>query len=167
MVGFENGLRTALFTFTTEFEQGDGFVNMSQRKYLFKILQRFQILDYKPRSTSSEQKLEFSEQSKCDFKLYREAVGILIYAMTCTRPDLCWLVTKLSQHLSKPLQSHCTAVKRVLRYLNGTLEYELCYRKCKEDLVLQGYSDADWASSSDRRSTSGCFSLNNTGLPTL
>jgi len=93
-------------------------------------------------------------------------VGSLIYAMTCTRPDLCWVVTKLSQNLSNPQKSHWTAVKHVLRYLKGTLEYELCYRKCKDNLTLQGYSDADWADSSDRRSTSGyCFSLNSIGPP--
>ena len=59
-----------------------------------------------------------------------------------------------------------TLWKHCLRYLKGTLEYKLCYRKCRENLVLLGYSDADWASSSDRRSTSGyCFSLSDTGLP--
>ena len=89
--------------------------------------------DCKPRMTPSEQKLDFSDQSKCDSKLYREAVGSLIYAMTCTRPDLCWVVTKLSQNLSNPLQSHWTAVKHALRYLKGTLEYELCYRKSREN----------------------------------
>ena len=81
-----------------EFEQGDGFVKMSQKKYLSRILERFQMSVCKPRITPSEQKLDFSDQSKCDSKLYREAVGSLIYAMACTRPDLCWVVTKLSQN---------------------------------------------------------------------
>lgn len=53
-----------------EFEQGDGFVKMPQKKYLSKIQEGFQISDCKPRSTPSEQKLEFSDQSKCDPKLY-------------------------------------------------------------------------------------------------
>ena len=77
------------------------------------------------------------------------------------RPDFCWIVMTLSQYLSKPLQEHWVAAKHVLRYLKGTLDYELCYRKCSEDLKLIGYSDADWASSThDRRSISGyCFSL--------
>ena len=149
-----------------EFEQGDGFVKMSQKRYLSKVLERFHMSNCKPRNTPSEQKLEFSDDSKCDAKLYRESVGYLIYAMTCTRPDLCWVVTKLSQNLSNPQKSHWTAVKHVLRYLKGTLEYELCYRKCKDNLTLKGYSNADWADSSDRRSTSGyCFSLNNIGPP--
>ena len=85
--------------------------------------------------------------------------------MTCTRPDICWIVMTLSQYLSNPLQEHWVAAKHVLRYLKGTLDYELCYRKCSEDLKLIGYSDADWASSThDRRSISGyCFSLTETG----
>ena len=71
----------------------------------------------------------------------------------------------LSQYLSKPLQEHWVAVKHVLHYLKGTLDYELCYRKCSKDLKFIGYSDADWASSThDRQSISGyCFSLTETG----
>ena len=50
-----------------------------------------------------------------DSKIYREAVGCLIYDMICTRLDICWIVTKLSQYLSKPLKEHWVAVKYVLR----------------------------------------------------
>ena len=76
------------------------------------------------------------------------------------------IVSRCVMALSKPLQEHWVAAKHVLRYLKGTLDYELCYRKCSEDLKLIGYSDADWASSThDRRSISGyCFSLTETGL---
>lgn len=67
--------------------------------------------------------------------------------------------------MSKPLEEHWTAVKDVLRYLKRTLDYRLCYRKCEDGLSLIGYSDADWASSTDdRRSISGyCFSLTKSG----
>jgi len=69
------------------------------------------------------------------------------------------------QYLSKPLKEHWVAVKHVLRYFECTLDYELCYRKCAAGLTLIGYSNADWASSTDdRRSTTGyCFSLTKTG----
>ena len=51
-------------------------------------------------------------------------------------------------------------MKHVLRYLKGTLHYELCYWKCDDGLTLVGYSDADWASATeDRRSTSGYCSV--------
>jgi len=65
-----------------DFEQGDGFVKMSQRRYLSKILERFQMSDCKPRATPSEQKLEFGSETPCDTRRYREAVGSLVYAMT-------------------------------------------------------------------------------------
>ncbi|KAL9987803.1 hypothetical protein ACROYT_G002165 [Oculina patagonica] len=147
------------------FEQGDGFVKMDQKRYISKVLERFEMSDCKPKPTPSEQKFEFGSENSVDPKRYREAVGSLVYAMTCTRPDICWVVTKLSQFLTNPTKEHWVAVKHVLRYLKGTLDFELCYRKCDNGLTLIGYSDADWASSTDdRRSISGyCFSLNKAG----
>ena len=100
-----------------------------------------------------------------DPKRYREIVGSLIYAMTCTRPDISWIVSKLSQKLSCPRVEDMIAAKHVLRYLRGTIDYELCFKKCDGDLNLVAYSDSDWASSlADRRSTTGyCFRLSNSG----
>ena len=148
-----------------DFEQGDSFVKVNQTKYLCIVLERFGMSDCKPRSTPSELKVESNSEKLVDSRTYREAVGCLIYAMICTRPDICWIITKLSQYLSKPLEAHWVAVKHVLRYLKCTLDYELCYRKCADGLTLIGYSDADWASSADdRRSITGyCFSLSKTG----
>ena len=146
-----------------DFEQGEGFVKMSQRRYIDKILERFGMKDCKPRYTPSEQKIECASEIPGDSR-YRQAVGSLIYAMTCTRPDICWTVTKLSQYLSSPAQEHWIAVKHVLRYLKGTQDYELCYQKHESELKLVGYSDADWASNEERRSTTGyCFSLSEEG----
>ena len=121
---------------------------MNQKMYLTKPLVRFEMSDCKPCSTPSEQRVEWNGEDFVDPRKYHELVGSLIYAMTCTRPDICWIVTTLSQYLSKLLQEHWVGAKHVLRYLKGTLDYELCYRKCSEDLKLTGYSDADWASSS-------------------
>ncbi|MCW4346512.1 MAG: reverse transcriptase domain-containing protein [Candidatus Thiodiazotropha endolucinida] len=148
-----------------DFKQENGLVKMNQKRYLLKILDRFEMVDCKPRSTPSELKIDCMDSNPVDPRKYREVVGSLIYAMTCTRPDICWVITRLSQYLSKPLQSHWVAIKHVLRYIRGTLDYELCYKKCTDGLALIGYSDADWASSEDdRRSTSGyCFSLTGTG----
>ena len=117
-----------------DFEQsvGDGIVKRNQKRYITKLLERFDMSGCKPRSTPSESKPESNNggDEPCDAKKIREIVGSLIYAMTCTRPDLCWIVTKLSQHLAKPLQTHYIMAKHVLRYLKGTLDHELCYRKC-------------------------------------
>ena len=85
--------------------------------------------------------------------------------MTCTSPDISWIVSKLSQKLSRSREEDMVAAKHALRYLGGTIDYELCFKKCDGNLNGLVYSDADWASSlEDRRSTTGyCFSLSNHG----
>ena len=86
--------------------------------------------------------------------------------MTCTRPDLSWVVTRLSQHLNGPTPVDAVMLKHVFRYLLGTLDYKLTYTKSEGGgLQLFGFSDADWGSSKeDRKSISGYyFSLNKNG----
>ncbi len=149
-----------------DFNQNEGVVKMNQKRYILRILERFSMSDCKPRSTPCEQKLDYnSDSDPVDPKRYREAVGSLIYLMTCTRPDLSWIVSKLSQYLSDPYEQHWSTVKHVMRYLKGTIDLELCYKKSDEKLKLVAYSDADWASDlNDRRSTTGyCFSLTQDG----
>jgi len=92
---------------------------------------------------------------------YSSAIGSLMYAMLCTRPDICYAVGLVSRYQSNPGQTHWKDVKRILRYLRGTVDYKLCYQG--SDLQLVGYSDADWGGDLDeRKSTSGyVFLLNN------
>ena len=78
-----------------------------------------------------------------DPKKYREIVGSLIYAMTCARPDISWIVGKLSKKLPCPRVEDMVAAKHVLRYLRGTIDYELCFKKCDDDLNLVAYGDSD------------------------
>ena len=58
---------------------------------------------------------------------YREVVGSLIYAATCTRPDLAWAVSRLSQNVSNPLAVDWVMLKHVLRYAKGSVEYKLLF----------------------------------------
>ncbi|XP_054797612.1 secreted RxLR effector protein 161-like [Prosopis cineraria] len=92
---------------------------------------------------------------------YVSAVKSLMYAMICTRPDICYVVGLVSRYQSNPREGHWKAVKRILRYLKGTVDYALCYQG--SDLRLTGYSDADLGRDEDeRRSTSSyTFLLNN------
>lgn len=93
-------------------------------------------------------------------KEYRILIGSLIYVMTSTRPDICYTVTKLSQNLNKPRTVHLTRAKQVLRYLKGTKNQCLVFRHSKNPLQLEGFCDADWANSPDRKSITGyCFRL--------
>lgn len=84
--------------------------------------------------------------------------------MTCSRPDLAWTIKKLSQHLACPSPADWMTIKHVLRYIKGTIDYKLTFRKSGNVTIL-GHSDSDCASSKeDRKSTTGyCFTLNKNG----
>ena len=99
-----------------------------------------------------------------DPTLYREIVGSLIYIMTATRPDLSYVVTRLSQFMASPTSMHLNVAKDVLKYLKGTQNQGLKFSKHDEPLIIRGFSDSDWGSSEDRKSISGyCFKLSENG----
>lgn len=137
----------------------EGVIKMSQTKYIENILSRFEMENCKPRSSPCEtmilNKDTPEESAPVDSRLYREIVGSLVYIMTSTRPDLCYSVTKLSQYLSAPTVVHLNTAKHVLRYLKGTADKGLVFRKYDQPLSLIGYCDADWGSSEDRHSITG------------
>jgi hypothetical protein len=88
---------------------------------------------------------------------YRSAVGSLIYLVTCTRPDIAVAVSEVSKYLENPGIEHWKAVKRILRYLKGTVDYGLKYkRKGSNKILFESYCDANWGGDlDDRRSTTG------------
>ena len=85
--------------------------------------------------------------------------------MTGTRPDLCYVMTKLSQNMAKPTELDLNLAKHVLRYLKGTREQSLKFEKSESPLKLTGFCDSDWgASVKDRRSITGYnFQLSDKG----
>ena len=85
---------------------------------------------------------------------YASAVGSLMYAMVCTRPDIAYAVGVVSRFMANPGKEHWEAVKWILRYLRGTKDMALCYDG--SDIRLQGYVDSDLAGDIDsRKSTTG------------
>ena len=91
---------------------------------------------------------------------YREAVGMLNYLVTCTRPDMAYAVSALGRFVTKPGPRHWRAVKRCLRYLQGSADRGLCYRRPTDGpnapLDLYAECDADFAGCDDTYySTSG------------
>lgn len=78
-------------------------------------------------------------------------VGGLLYIAMATRPDIAYAVGVVSRYSSKPTEAHLTAIKRILRYLKGTINLALKYSDEPDSLI--GYSDADWAGNLD--STTG------------
>ena len=82
-------------------------------------------------------------------------IGNLLY-LTASRPDLMQAVCATNRFQVNLKESHVLAVKRILRYLKGTLEMGLWY-PAMDSVKLQAYTDVDWAGSiDDRKSTNGC-----------
>ncbi|KAG8472717.1 hypothetical protein CXB51_034739 [Gossypium anomalum] len=89
-----------------------------------------------------------------DAHLYRSLVGALHYVVI-SRPDIAYAVNKFCQFMHQPMDTHFKAVKKILRYLHGTLDHGLTFTKTSK-LMLEGFSDDSWGSYvDDRRSTSG------------
>ncbi|KAM1762795.1 hypothetical protein ACFX12_005393 [Malus domestica] len=129
---------------------------LSQQKYIQELLVKTEMHDSKACDTPC---LPYNRLLKDDGEpypnpsLYRSVVGALQY-LTFTRPDIAFSVHQVSQFMQNPMASHFTAVKRILRYLKGTVDVGLTYSR--GDLDLHAFSDADWAGDpNDRRSTTG------------
>jgi hypothetical protein len=133
------------------------------------MLNRFKMIDCKPSRTPQEVGLQLSnsmspktdsEKNEMLLVPYKEAVGSLIYAMLGTRPDIAQSCSEVSRYMSNPGLMHWTAVKRILRYLKGTVNTGLVFSG--SNTTLFGYTDSDWRRSiDDRRSTSGYIFMTN------
>jgi histone deacetylase 1/2 len=138
----------------------DGSLLLTQSKYIRDLLSKTNMVDCNPINTPMMSSCKLSKvgsDNMSDATLYRSVVGSLQYA-TITRPEISFAVNKVCQFMSNPLESHWTAVKRILRYLKGTLHLglKIIPTNIHHPLSLKAFCDADWASDpDDRRSTSG------------
>ena len=149
-----------------EFSVSEGFIEMKQKKYIDKILIRFGMMECNPKTVPCDVNITSVDRNTDsnyldDTRLYREMVGNLLYLMTCTRPDLCFAMTRLSQFLARPRNQHLNICKSVLRYLRGTTNLGLTFVKTKSQIKLLCFCDSDWGGScGDRKSISGyCYRL--------
>lgn len=132
---------------------------MHQKQYILKLLEKYKLVDAKKVSTPADPNVKLcknDEVSKSvDPVLYQSMVGSLLYVATATRPDISQAVGVVSKFNSNPTEAHLTAVKRILRYLKGSLDVVLTYKKSEDGQVV-GYSDSDYAGDpDDRHSTTG------------
>ena len=137
---------------------------INQHKYLESMLERFGMTNCKHIATPLEATYHqlTDEEEAFDKNLYQQAIGCLTYISTATRPDISAAVGVLSSYMSNPSKEHWNGVKRLLRYIKGTINYGLKFKANESDGLnengdeLYGYSDANWAGDVDsRRSTSG------------
>ncbi len=179
ILGTSNGIQFTKETLQSEFKMtdlgiisgilginithtGDG-IALDQRAYLIRTLECFGMSDCRPIATPAlptnmsekEDSNEVSDQTQ-----YRQAIGSLLYLSKCTRPDITYAVNQVAQKVEKPTKSDWTKVKRIFRYLKGTLNFGLVYTR-GESLNVSGYSDASYAMNEDRKSTSGYAYLAN------
>ncbi|MCI10100.1 gag-pol polyprotein, partial [Trifolium medium] len=137
-------------------------VFICQKKYAKELLKKFCMEDCKSTTTPMNQKEKFSKDDgakKIDESKYRGLIGCLTY-LTATRPDIMYVVSVLSRFMHCASEVHYQALKRIMRYIKGTINYGIKYTCCQK-FKLVGYSDSDWAGSiDDMRSTTGyCFSF--------
>jgi histone deacetylase 1/2 len=139
----------------------DGII-LSQEKYANELLSRVNMQLCKtvdtPLSVSDKLSLHDGEAlSGDDSTRYRSIVGALQY-ITLTRPDISFAVNKVCQFLHAPTTVHWTAVKRILRYVRGTVSFGLRLSRSTSTLV-SAFSDADWAGCPDDRRSTGGFAV--------
>lgn len=133
-------------------------LHLTQTKYITDLLRKTKMADAKPVATpmSSSQVLTLSSGDLLpDPTQYRVTVGSLQY-LCLTRPDIAFVVNRLSQYMHQPRTLHWEAVKRVLRYLIGTANKGIFF-SATSPLTLHAYSDADWAGNSDDDSSTGAY----------
>ncbi len=143
---------------------------LTQKKYINDILEKFQMTSCNPIDTpmSTDYILESSTDTKDNdqnenvSKPFTSLVGSLMFLAVCTRPDICFAVTKLARRMKNPREVDWMTAKKVLRYLKGTTDIGLRFHGNARSQDIYGYCDSDFAGDQgSRKSTTGwCFLLN-------
>nr|KAJ0208302.1 hypothetical protein LSAT_V11C500255750 [Lactuca sativa] len=141
-----------------EVHQNDTGITLKQEAYAKNILTKTRILHCNPTTSPLEHKVKLTKDEDgelVDPTEYRSIVGGLRY-LTHTRPNISFAVGVVSRFMKRPTTKHLQAVKGILRYVRGTLDYGLVYTRGKGKVTISGYSDSDLGMDiNDRRSTSG------------
>ncbi len=153
-------------------DRAHGRVSLSQKQYLKKVLQKFGMNEQKKVVSTPlashfklSAQLSSSTNTEQEYMLqvpYSNAVGSLMYAMVCTRPDISQAVSIVSRYMHNPGKGHWQAVKWILRYILKTVDVGLLF---EQDTTLGkgviGYVDSDYAGDLDKRrsTTSYVFTL--------
>lgn len=138
-------------------KQGDGYIEIDQSHYVKQVIERFGMNGCKPVATPSDvnQKLSvtmWSEENSLVGKVpYQELIGSLLYLSGATRPDIAYAVNELSRFNNNHAEVHWTALKRVLRYLKGTIDAKIRYDRSSGSGEMLAFSDADWGADADKR----------------
>jgi len=133
-----------------EVKQRQNGIFISQKKYMKEILEKFKMSNCNPVNTSIATGMKVSREGNGDFvysTLFKSLVGSLRY-LTIIRPDIVYGVGLVSRYMETPKESHWLAAKRILRYIEGTLNLGLFFTY-GETAELVGFSDSDWGGDQD------------------
>lgn len=132
----------------------NGELRLSQDQYIQKILDKFQMSDCKTVGTPLEQNCNNFAGGELYDVPFQQLIGSIMYLSVCTRPDITFAVSYLSQFNICHTKDHWMAAKRVLKYLKGTKSIGILYRKSNKP--LQSFVDSDFANNvQDRKSFYG------------
>ncbi|KAJ9561208.1 hypothetical protein OSB04_006368 [Centaurea solstitialis] len=146
-------------------------IGLSQSTYIDKVLKRFRMDESKKGFIPMQHGIVLSktqcpvsseDQDKMKSVPYASAIGSIMYAMLCTRPDVAYSVSVTSRYQQNPGEAHWVAVKNILKYLRRTKEIFLVFGGSEDEISVTGYSDASFQTDRDDfRSQSGyVFTLN-------
>jgi hypothetical protein len=140
-----------------EVHQQKGRITLSQGAYAARIVEKAGLAGCNPCATPMEPRLKLSKNSSAptvDETMYRSLVNSLRYLVN-TRPDLAFSVGYVSRFLERPTEEHLAAVKRIIRYVVGTVHLGCQYGR-NDNWKLVGYSDSDLTGDIDSsKSTTG------------
>jgi hypothetical protein len=109
--------------------EGDGRITLLQPHYVEKVLSRFGFSDCQlaPTPYGPSVLLRKNQRIERDQLRYSQIIGSLMYLASATRPDILFVVRKLSRFVSNPGDDYWRVLERVMRYLKGTMSYGICY----------------------------------------
>lgn len=152
-------LGTPKYFLGIEIEQLEGGMFLHQEAYTKDILQQAAMIDCNPMPTPLPQRIENYDATPFSEPTYFRCLAGKLQYLTITRPDIQYAVNFVCQRMHLPTVSDFSLLKRILRYLKGTMRLGLKIVK-DTDLTLSAYCDSDWAGCKEtRRSTTGFCTL--------
>lgn len=154
----DKGILNHFLGMEVEREGETGKIKLSQYQYIKKVLKQYGMEKCKSVATPLDPGCQVNCNDDCervDQQEYQSLVGVLMYLAISTRPDILHSVSKMAQRNTDPHVEHMTMLKRILRYLAGTINYKIIYES-NDSKALEGFVDADWAGDAvDRKSYTG------------
>ena len=140
-------------------DKSRGILGLSQKAYIERVLETFKMENCSTSDAPIQKGDKFNlmqcpqnelERKQMEGIPYASVIGSLMYAQTCTRPDIGFAVGMLGRYQRNPGIDHWKAAKKVMRYLQGTKDFILRFRR-SDSLEITGYSDSEFAECIDSK----------------